>query len=60
MPRQKLGNKRYGLYISPKLNGKLNEYLESRNNDYLEKKGKINAQDVLKQALTEFLEKHLK
>lgn len=55
MPRQKLGNKRYGLYITPELNQKLDEYIGKKN-----QKSKINAQDVLKQALKEFLEKHLK
>ena len=58
MPREKLGNKRYGIYISKELNRKLNEYLESREDEDLYRK--MNAQDVLRQALTEFLEKHLK
>jgi len=63
MPREKLGNKRYGLYISPELNIKLNEYIHiTRHDDVVNHAGRltINAQDVLRQALKEFLEKHLK
>ena len=57
MPRKKLENKRYGLYISKELNSKLNEYLQGKNFGTTTKYV-INAQNVLKQALTEFLEKH--
>jgi predicted esterase YcpF (UPF0227 family) len=58
MPREKRQNKRYGLYISKELNEKLNDYIGKYMDEYKEPEYRINAQDVLKQALTEFLEKH--